>query len=143
MTSSRGLSIVWVILLNTQAYPPPTQVNPMHLVAISTVEIHTIDSRAGPLQARLSALVETLQNLSGCTSYSLTRCSSRPDVWIITGYWNALATMEAHFNLPCLADLFALTLERLADTLRFGTFVLSAAASQAASETQHRSVFVD
>ncbi|MBV6748896.1 antibiotic biosynthesis monooxygenase [Pseudomonas chlororaphis] len=98
----------------------------MHLVAISTVEIHTKDSCSTTLQARLGALVETLRTLSGCASYSLTRCSSRHDVWIMTGYWNALATMEAHFSLPCLADLFALTLERLADTLKFGTFVLSA-----------------
>lgn len=124
----------------------------MHLVAISTVEIHTAEGRSMALQARLSALLETLQALSGCTSYSLTRCSSRHDVWIMTGYWNALATMEAHFSLPCLADLFALTLERLADTLKFRTFLLSAPASPAseadpfrhtASETQNRPIFVD
>ncbi|MPQ69717.1 MULTISPECIES: antibiotic biosynthesis monooxygenase [Pseudomonas] len=124
----------------------------MHLVAISTVEIHARDSCSTALQARLNALVETLQNLSGCTSYSLTRCSSRHDVWIMTGYWNASATMEAHFSLPCLADLFALTLERLADTLKFGTFMLGAPdagennaskSGQAASKTQNRSVFVD
>lgn len=129
-----------------------TQVNPMHLVAISTVEIHAKDSSSTALQARLSALLETLQNLSGCASYSLTRCSSRHNVWIMTGYWNAQAAMEAHFSLPCLTDLFALTLERLADNLKFGTFMLVAPTSQesdtgrlkpAASETQNRSVFVD
>lgn len=124
----------------------------MHLVAISTVEIHAKDSRSMALQARLNALVETLQDLSGCTSYNLTRCSSRHNVWIMTGYWSAPATMEAHFSLPCLADLFALTLERLVDTLKFGTFVLSAPVSaesdadqlsHSVSETQNRPVFVD
>jgi|GEM_PF-1073457 len=124
----------------------------MHVIAISTVEIHAAGSRSTVLQARLNALLETLQDLSGCTSYSLTHCSSRHDVWIMTGYWSALASMEAHFNLPCLADLFTLTTERLADTLRFGTFLLSTPLSergdadrfrQTVSETQNRPVFVD
>ncbi|WP_248795520.1 putative quinol monooxygenase [Pseudomonas sp. MWU13-2105] len=124
----------------------------MHLVAISTVEIHAADSRSMALQARLSALVETLQALSGCTSYTLTRCSSRQNVWIMTGYWSAQATMQAHFSLPCLTDLFALTLERFANALKFGTFQLNAPAPEgndanpcrhAVAETRERPVFVD
>ncbi|NWA02645.1 antibiotic biosynthesis monooxygenase family protein [Pseudomonas gingeri] len=102
----------------------------MPIVAISTVEIQAAEGHSTDLQARLNALVETLQGDSGCLAYHLAPCSSHPDAWIMTGYWSALATMQAHFELPCLTELFSLTRERLASALAFGTFRLGTPGSK-------------
>ncbi|WP_273820459.1 MULTISPECIES: antibiotic biosynthesis monooxygenase [Pseudomonas] len=104
---------------------PSTIEGALPLVAISTVEIRALGQATTALQDRLGHLLEALQTGSGCTAYSLARSTSCPRAWILTGYWSALAPMRAHFELPCLKELFALTRERLADRLRFATFELS------------------
>ena len=103
---------------------------PTHIVAISTVEIQAAEGHSADLQARLLALVEALQGDSGCIAYHLARCSSGRDAWIMTGYWSALTTMQAHFELPCLTELFALARERFASALTFGTFRLGTFAAK-------------
>lgn len=97
----------------------------MGIVAISTVEISPAMGSTAALRDRLEGLLVTLNQLSGCTAYSLT-CASKPgDTWVVTGYWDSTAQMTAHFNLPCLAELFELTAQRLVVGLRFATFLLT------------------
>lgn len=94
----------------------------MGIVAISTVEITPAKGSAAVLKARLNRLLVKLNRLSGCTAYSLT-CGSYPESpWFITGYWDSTERMAAHFELPCLGELFELTAQRLVKGLRFGTF---------------------
>lgn len=97
----------------------------MGIVAISTVEISPAMGPAAALRERLEGLLVTLNQLSGCTAYSLT-CASKPgDTWVVTGYWDSTELMAAHFHLPCLAELFELTAQRLVVGLRFATFLLT------------------
>lgn len=94
----------------------------MCLVAISTVEIRPASGSAAVLRTRLEALLASLNRTSGCAAYRLT-CESGPgDTWILTGYWDSTERMTAHFDLPCLARLFELLVQRLIVGLRFGTF---------------------
>ncbi|WP_422419459.1 antibiotic biosynthesis monooxygenase family protein [Pseudomonas sp. GZD-222] len=97
----------------------------MGIVAINTVEIHPANGSAAALRVRVQGLLATLNRISGCTAYSLT-CGSNPgDPWVVTGYWDSTERMTAHFNLPCLTEVFELTAERLVVGLRFATFSLS------------------
>ncbi|WP_425317493.1 antibiotic biosynthesis monooxygenase [Pseudomonas nitroreducens] len=97
----------------------------MRIVAVNTVEIDPAIGSMATLRAGLEALLDDLGHLSGCTAYRLT-CGSDPgESWILTGYWDSLERMTAHFNLPCLARLFELVSERLISGLRFGTFLVS------------------
>ncbi|WP_442113764.1 hypothetical protein [Pseudomonas sp. NUPR-001] len=94
----------------------------MGIVAINAVEIDPADGSAAVLRERLQALLQTLQHSCDCAAYRLT-CGSDPGgTWSLTGYWYSTERMQAHFTLPCLAELFELTAQRLVKGLRFRTF---------------------
>lgn len=98
----------------------------MGIVAINTVEIHPANGSAAALRVRVEGLLVKLNRMSGCTAYSLTYGSNPGDPWVVAGYWDSTERMTAHFKLPCLAELFELTAERLVGQLRFSTFLLAA-----------------
>ncbi|MNJ33911.1 hypothetical protein D3C77_286030 [compost metagenome] len=98
----------------------------MGIVAINTVEIHPANGSAATLRVRVEGLLVKLNRTPGCTAYSLTYGSNPGDPWVVAGYWDSTERMTAHFNLPCLAELFELTAERLVGQLRFSTFLLAA-----------------
>ncbi|MEG0859771.1 MAG: antibiotic biosynthesis monooxygenase [Pseudomonas sp.] len=97
----------------------------MGIVAINTVEIQPANGSAAALRVRLQGLLLKLNRFSGCTAYSLTCANNPGDTWVVTGYWDSTERMTAHFDLPCLAELFELTAQRLVVGLRFATFFLS------------------
>ncbi|MCE0916073.1 hypothetical protein [Pseudomonas sp. NMI760_13] len=94
----------------------------MGLVAINTVEIIPAIGSAAVLQERLEGLLEVLNRTSGCVVYSLKYAALPSERWILTGHWDCVEQMTAHFKLPCLAMLFDLTAQRLATGLCFRTF---------------------
>jgi len=92
---------------------------------MNTVEIYPANGSTTALRAGLEALLVELNRVSGCVAYSLT-CESAPgDAWIVTGYWDSIERMTAHFELPCLERLFELAAQRLVTGLCFGTFFVA------------------
>lgn len=98
----------------------------MGLVAINTIEIDPAPGTTAALQLRLTALLETLNRTSGCAGYTLACPAGASATWLITGYWQCAERMTAHFELPCLAELFELASQRLLVRLCFRTFLLAA-----------------
>ncbi|UXJ54740.1 MULTISPECIES: putative quinol monooxygenase [Pseudomonas] len=103
----------------------------MGLVAVSTVEIDPASGSVAVLRMGLQELLADLNRLSGCTAYHLACDSGSGDTWLLTGYWDSIERMAAHFHLPCLARLFELAAEGLIVGLRFGTFLVSPLIEQA------------
>lgn len=96
----------------------------MRIVAINTVEIEPVSGSETALRGRLEGLLATLNRTSGCAAYSLA-CGGGPGAaWLVTGHWDSTERMCAHFELPCLAELFDLVAQRWASGLRFGSFFL-------------------
>ncbi|MDR2307801.1 MAG: antibiotic biosynthesis monooxygenase [Paucimonas sp.] len=99
----------------------------MGLVAINTVEIMPAPGARAVLQLRLDALLETLNGTSGCKRYTLACRDTADGPWIITGYWDSVERMTAHFQLPCLAELFELATQRLLSRIGCSTFLITPA----------------
>ncbi|MDH0302909.1 MULTISPECIES: hypothetical protein [unclassified Pseudomonas] len=97
----------------------------MGLVAINTVEIIPANGSAAALQVKLEGLLEVLNRTSGCVAYSLKHAVSSDERWIITGHWDCVERMTAHFHLQCLSVLFDLVAERRVTGLCFRRFMAS------------------
>lgn len=93
----------------------------MTLIAINTVEIDIAKGSTAAVLAQLEALLEVLNRTSGCMAYSLARRGASDEAWLISGHWDCIERMTAHFDLPCLGMLFDLTARRLVTTLRFAS----------------------
>ncbi|TFF41994.1 antibiotic biosynthesis monooxygenase [Pseudomonas sp. RIT623] len=109
----------------------------MGLVAINTVEIVPTPGATAALRIRLGALLETLNRTSGCQRYTLAYTDALKGPWIITGYWDSVERMTAHFQLPCLMALFEWATQRLISRIGCSTFLLAPASPYQAWEIHH------
>ncbi|WP_426619436.1 antibiotic biosynthesis monooxygenase family protein [Pseudomonas rustica] len=72
----------------------------MVIAASNTITIHAMPGKSDVVGAWLENIVSSLQETSGCLSYSAVQSHSEPDLWLVTAHWCTSQAMESHFRSP-------------------------------------------
>lgn len=99
----------------------------MFITAINTVEIDAAPGRVGEVCSILPHMVRALLGNSGCMGYAITDNRRAKNAWIVSGYWESVTQMYAHFDHPALAGLMDMLRAGMASRIKFNTFIINPA----------------
>ncbi|MBT2372243.1 putative quinol monooxygenase [Pseudomonas fluorescens] len=91
----------------------------MPACAFNTVHIRAAPGRSPELGERLRRIADTVRAASGCLDYNVQRSPVDPNLWTVSGRWQSIDQLHAHFQLPALQGFIDLTSQRLASRLDF------------------------
>jgi len=98
----------------------------MLVSAINTVEIDAAQGRCSEIGARIARMLDVLNSSTSCIAYTSTPNNADETCWIVSGYWETEADMEAHFSHPELNGFMELLLNGALSRLQFNCFVVAA-----------------
>jgi quinol monooxygenase YgiN len=95
----------------------------MLVTAINTVEIHATHGRRSEVDARVPRILDVLNSTTPCIAYTLTASKACDASWIISGYWQSEAQMQAHFSHPELSGFMELLSCGAISHIQFNSFI--------------------
>ncbi|MFC6338009.1 monooxygenase [Pseudomonas sp. CCM 7891] len=87
--------------------------------AFNTVHVRATPGRSPALGERLQQIAEAVRTAPGCLDYSVQRSPVDPEQWTVSGRWQSVDQLHAHFRLPALQGFIELTNQCLASHLVF------------------------
>jgi heme oxygenase (mycobilin-producing) len=91
----------------------------MPACAFNTVRVRAAPGRSPELGERLHQIAEAVRAAPGCLDYNVQRSPVDPNLWTVSGCWQSIDQLNAHFDLPALQGFIELTSQRLASRLDF------------------------
>ncbi|KPZ14095.1 antibiotic biosynthesis monooxygenase [Pseudomonas syringae group genomosp. 3] len=93
----------------------------MHINAVSTLEIRTMEETDERFEWRLRGYSARFAQAEGCIGFSVVKGENEPCLWILTGCWVTPSDMKNHFDSTSMKELIDFLVEKCTN-LKFASF---------------------